>query len=422
MRIAVWHNLPSGGGKRAMHQQVQGLVRRGHHIEAWCPSTADKNYQPLNAVVKEHVLPFEWEPRPVKGKFSALMSSYHQVADKLEAMERHCMQTAEEVAEGRFDVLLAHPCYMLGVPSIARYVRIPSVIYLHEPFRRLYEALPKLPWIAQPSAKTVGWSLSHVRNLMLDQVKVHGLRVQAREELLNAEAFDLILVNSYFSRESVLRAYGLDSKVCYLGIDSEKFVDQGKPRENTVVGIGAFIPEKNIRLVIHAVALLPEPRPKLVWIGNFGSFDELLVEARSLGVVLEPRQYIDDDEMVDILNRSRVMAYAPRLEPFGYAPLEANACGLPVVAVAEGGVRETMVDGVNGLLVEPSAHAMASGIAQLLSQPELASRIGRQARDLVERRWGLWASIDRIEARLREVLGETRIHSVGLITREAARS
>ena len=44
------------------------------------------------------------------------------------------------------------------------------------------------------------------------------------------------------------------------------------------------------------------------------------------------------------------MIYTPRLEPFGYAPLEANLCGLPVIGIAEGGVRETIIDGINGFL------------------------------------------------------------------------
>ena len=46
------------------------------------------------------------------------------------------------------------------------------------------------------------------------------------------------------------------------------------------------------------------------------------------------------------------MVYAPCLELVGLAPLEANACGVPVVAVAEGSVRETIVDGVYGLRVQ----------------------------------------------------------------------
>ena len=77
--------------------------------------------------------------------------------------------------------------------------------------------------------------------------------------------------------------------------------------------------------------------------------------AESHEVTFDARRSIDDSELVETLNRATAMVYAPRLEPFGLAPLEANACGLPVVAVAEGGVRETIIDGVNGFARAASA-------------------------------------------------------------------
>jgi glycosyltransferase involved in cell wall biosynthesis len=58
-----------------------------------------------------------------------------------------------------------------------------------------------------------------------------------------------------------------------------------------------------------------------------------------------------DENIVELLNRASVMVYSARLEPFGLAPLEANACATPVVAVAEGGVRESIRNAVNGVLI-----------------------------------------------------------------------
>jgi glycosyltransferase involved in cell wall biosynthesis len=108
--------------------------------------------------------------------------------------------------------------------------------------------------------------------------------------------------------------------------------------------------------------------------------------------------------VIDILNRARLMVYAPRLEPFGYAPLEANACELPVVAVAEGGLRETIVDGVNGLLVEGTPDALADAIARIRSDESYARRLGRNGRQLVLERWSWEAAINRLEARMVEAV------------------
>jgi len=103
-----------------------------------------------------------------------------------------------------------------------------------------------------------------------------------------------------------------------------------------------------------------------------------------------------------------MMVYTPRLEPFGFAPLEANACGLPVVAVAEGGVRETIQDGVNGLLVEHDPQAVADAIEYLRNNPEEASRMGQTGAGLVAERWSVAAAVDRLEQNLQTVLNESR--------------
>src|SRR5216683_2521051 len=60
MKIAVWHNLPSGGGKRALYDHVRGLVARGHSVEVWCPPTASRTFLPLDALVREHVVDLAW--------------------------------------------------------------------------------------------------------------------------------------------------------------------------------------------------------------------------------------------------------------------------------------------------------------------------------------------------------------------------
>jgi len=95
---------------------------------------------------------------------------------------------------------------------------------------------------------------------------------------------------------------------------------------------------------------------------------------------------------------------APHLEPFDYAPLEANACGLPVVAVAEGGLRETVIDRVTGGLVEHSPPAMAEAIQRLISDSAYAADLGAHGRRIAEERWSLPAAIDRLEQRLREAI------------------
>jgi glycosyltransferase involved in cell wall biosynthesis len=232
------------------------------------------------------------------------------------------------------------------------------------------------------------------------------LRLQAKQEWLNAQACDRILVNSYFSRESVRRAYGVDATVCYLGVDTELFRNVGLERERVIVGLGSFDEIKGIDLAIKAVALLPGPRPPLMWIANSGNeaYQALMSDlARSSGVELQIRMAISDADLVATLNQAALLLCTSRLEPFGFAPLEANACGLPVVSIAEGGLRETIQDGMNGLLVDPDAESIARAVNQLLTNPALAREMGERAAANVNRNWNIEDSIDRLEKRLLQV-------------------
>src|SRR5262245_13950266 len=348
MRIAVWHNLPSGGGKRALYLHVKGLVDRGHSVECWCPSTADRSYLPLNNLAVEHVLSVAW-PTGTMGMLPYTIAHARTVNKRLRALDQHARICAREIESGQFDIVFANPCTFFRVPAISRYTTLPSVLYLQEPYRHLYEALPELPWLALPPFNWQRPSLRAIKRIFVDHFTTRACRIQARGELIAARAFTTILVNSLFSRESLLRAYNIDAKVCYLGIDTSVFVDRDLQRDNFIVGIGSFTKEKRIDFVMHAIAHLPSHHRHLVWIGNIASpayLGELQALAATLKIRFAPRVRVSDQEIVDTLNRGALMAYAPRLEPFGLAPLEANACGLPVVAVAEGGVRETIVDGL----------------------------------------------------------------------------
>lgn len=396
MKIAVWHNLPSGGGKRALYYHVRGLVERGHEIASWSLDTADHDYLPLSDLVTEHVLPSEVNGHQ-RWRFAGKLrgSSF----DRLRMYDDACRRCAREIEAGDFDLLFANSALMYFMPYVVRHVRIPKVLYLQEPCRFLYEASPVLPWVSGALEDLDQANLFRPRRFIADY-RLQTMRTQAKQEWLNAQACDFLLVNSYYSRESVLRAYGVDAKVCYLGVDTKLFRNLKVEREGFIVGLGSFDYIKGIDLAVKAVASIPEPRPPVVWISNSGDpryQSEIIELARSLGVELQIKQGISDGELVTTLNKARLLLYTSRLEPFGFAPLEANACGLPVVAVAEGGVRETVQDGINGLLVDRDPENIAGAMNRLLRDPALASQMGESAVLHVQRLWNVERSVDRLE-------------------------
>ncbi len=420
MKIAVWHNLPSGGGKRALYYHVRGLVARGHTVEVWCPPTADQTYLPLSDLVREHVVPLDLTESPPRGPIGRALEIYRKVSARIVALHAHCRQCAQEIDQGDFDLLFANSCLVSASSPMARYAQTPAVLYLQEPCRPLYEACPKFLWADLPAETKAWWRPRDLKMFCKEVANIQAKRLQAHDETENAKAYRALLVNSFFSRESVLRAYGVDARVCYLGVDTDLFTDRRRKREDFLIGLGMFSPTKNIRFVLEALALVPPPRPRLIWVGNVAQgryLEQMQQFAQSAGVEFEPKVRVSDDELVELLNRAFAMVYASRLEPFGFAPLEANACGTPVIAAAEGGIRETVQDGRNGLLLEPDPAAMAAAIQRLRNDDAFACQLGQQARRLVKERWSLAASLDRLEGQFAWVLDKARQDDPGLAPR-----
>jgi glycosyltransferase involved in cell wall biosynthesis len=405
MKVAVWHNLSTGGGKRALHTHVRGLVERGHELRVWTINERH-DYLPLAALAPERVVPTGWRERPARSLASRLYGVYHNRVARMSSMREACRRCADEIDAGAFDVAFVNGCEVYGMPLVPRFLRTPSVLYLQEPFRNFYEARPVLPWVGDVSAG--GGALRRAARSAGELSRLLADRAQAREEQRNAAAAGTILVNSFYSRESVLRAYGREARVCYLGVDTRLFRPLGLPRERFVVGLGAVDPAKGVDLAVGAVALLPEPRPSLVWVGDRADpvYSRRMEEqARASGVHLVVRVRVSDGELVDLLNRASAMVYAPRLEPFGLAPLEAAACGTPVVAVAEGGVRETIREGVNGFLVQRSPEEVARALRRLLDDPALARGLGEAAARNARDEWSVERAVDRLEAELERASG-----------------
>jgi glycosyltransferase involved in cell wall biosynthesis len=211
-------------------------------------------------------------------------------------------------------------------------------------------------------------------------------------------------VNSNFMQDAIRQIYAVEPHVCYHGIDVDQFRPLGLAKRSFVLSVGSLTPLKGFDFLVQALSLLPEDRrPKLVIASNFQNpperayLDQLAVR---LEVDLQVMGNVSDSQLVELYNRARVTLYAPVREPFGLVPLESMACETPVVAVSEGGIRETVQDGENGLLTERDPEAFASAVDKLVTNPELATRYGKNGRMYVMGKWSWERAVARLEGHL----------------------
>ncbi len=406
MRIAVWHNLNSGGGKRALYDHVKGLIDRGHHVVSYCPDTVDQSYLPLSNLVEEKIFPLKSKIDRRINRFKLFRSS-NNVKEKFSAELEHCEECAMDIKANNFDILFANSSTSFYVSHLGRFLDIPKIIYLGEPNRFLYESRGEFIWRAPESLNVYFLKYFYRRAKHLYYMFWYSLLV--REEFTSARCYDLILVNSSFSRESVKRAYNLDSKVCYLGIDTEKFNIRNHKKEFFALGLGSIIPNKGIEQAIISLSMIEESmRPPLIWIGNIniGNYvNEIKQFAFENNVNMTLKILISDDELLDLLNKAAVLLYLPHLEPFGLAPLEANACGTAVIGINEGGIKETIINGINGFTVKDfDPKKIAAHIKEFVSDLTYAENFGKKSRSHIVENWNLENGINNLEGLIQQLM------------------
>ncbi|HUF23524.1 MAG TPA: glycosyltransferase [Vicinamibacterales bacterium] len=169
---------------------------------------------------------------------------------------------------------------------------------------------------------------------------------------------DRYVANSQYVAGRIGRYYNRVASVVYPPVQTDFFTpDAARPRTHYLI-VSALVPYKRVELAIDACRQLGRP---LVVAGD--GPDRARLERRADGSVTFTGA-ASDEEIRD-LYRAAHAVLLPGEEDFGIVPVEAQACGTPVVALARGGALETVTDGATGVHVaEPTAEAFANGLAR----------------------------------------------------------
>jgi glycosyltransferase involved in cell wall biosynthesis len=214
------------------------------------------------------------------------------------------------------------------------------------------------------------------------------------------------------------------------GVDARLFSPDG-PREARpsgrarILSVGRLVERKGVGNAIEAVAQLPGAELVVAGGPERGRLHDdpeacrLAELAQELGVAdrVQLRGRVDREELPALIRSADAVVCAPWYEPFGIVPLEAMACGVPVVASAVGGLIDTVVHRKTGLHVRPrDATAIVAALTELLEDHALRHALGVAGRERVRSRY-TWTRVASSTAELYADLVQQR--RVARIAREA---
>jgi glycosyltransferase involved in cell wall biosynthesis len=251
-----------------------------------------------------------------------------------------------------------------AVKSVVRPGRAVHVSYCHSPMRYAWDQFDQYFGEAQ-----VGRLRSRIARPVMASL--------ARWDRATAGRVDRFVANSRYVAGRIRRYYNRESTVVYPPVDTDFYrpsVDRSRTRSGFLV-VSALVPYKRVDLAIEASRRVGVP---LTIVGTGPDLARLQAGAGSHVTFAGWRS---NEEIRDLYQHSAAVIL-PGVEDFGIVPVEAQACGCPVVALGEGGAAETVIDEVTGVLVgEPSAEAFAEGLDRVRSltvEPEALHQHAQQ--------------------------------------------
>lgn len=204
------------------------------------------------------------------------------------------------------------------------------VSYVHSPVRYAWDL--HFQYLRQGNLE---WGVRSV----LARAILHYIRLF---DVASANRPDVYLANSHYVARRIWKTYRRKARVVYPPVDTTAFSLQ-ESKEPYYVALSRLVPYKRIDLIAEAFTHMPEK--ELVIIGDGPEADRIKEKA---GPNVTLIGYQPFDAVKSHLERARALVFAAE-EDFGIVPVEAQACGTPVIAYGRGGVRETVVPGETGV-------------------------------------------------------------------------
>jgi glycosyltransferase involved in cell wall biosynthesis len=352
--LAVLGGADAGGQNVHVAALAHELCRRGHQVVVY--TRRDDEDLPTRVLIGSGVVVEHLDAGPPRAVPKDELLPFVPVLAR---------RLADRLAEHRPDVVHAH-FWMSGLASVA------AAPPLGVPVVQTFHALGSVKRREQGRSDTSpAERISRERDICRSAQRIIASCTDEREELVRL---------------------GVDSRqvdVVPSGVDLDLFCVEGPvaPRNERqrLLAVGRLVPRKGVDDVIRALRWLPDVE---LLIAGGPDADDLYGDAEVVRLwklaaeegVEERVQLlgrVDHGKLPALIRSADAVVCLPWYEPFGIVPLEAMACGVPVVGSAVGGLLDTIVDGQTGLLVPPRRpRRAAAAIGRLLADDARRARLG----------------------------------------------
>ncbi|BCA54118.1 glycosyl transferase [Nitrospira sp. KM1] len=406
-KIAWCHTGDSGGSKRAAYEMVRELAQRGHVIDEYIVRIGEPNlsHWPLGPHVRECFHHLSAQNTTVLRPY-VLHAWVTLARDMLNdrSLKERLRSIAVDIESRQYDFVHIDHCSPSYTVLLTTFLKLPTVVYSHE--------VTGIRYVQRDTPKQSSelWRL-YDRACRLAPGIWSGVR--ETRDLEGLARAGTVFTNSYYSKEALFQRSRRFSSVCRYGVDTSTFRPLGLTVEPMILSAGRIVDAKQHHLAIDALSRIPQSRrprmviatPEAVTHQEDPEYCSTIISlARTAGVEMEILRHPSEEQLVSVYNRALALVFVPIMEPFGLVALEAMACGTPVIGIKEGGVRESVVDGRTGILVDRDPAELALAIDLLVGQRDERDRQGLEASEYVKREWTWKRTIDCYESGIEKLL------------------